>query len=95
MFSDELDAYVNSIVKRICKKHGLKYSDVLQCVFANAESSTTTKKKVNLELINLNNTNYLYDFVSKKVYSYDVNPQLLGVLDEEMNIVKLKQTINC
>lgn len=51
-------------------------------------SSENVKGQGQLELIMIDDANYLYDYISKKVYTFESTPSYVGVLDDhEMRII--------
>lgn len=91
---NELNAYTNNLVRKICSTYGLKYVDVIRTVYDMAPCKTPnqkvkTKNKDALELIVLHGKKYLYCHRTKLVYSYEVNPVLLGRLDKTHNLISV------
>lgn len=91
-FSAELNAYVHTMMNTVSIKYNLPYAELVKLAFAADESSCESDNEdtVELELVCIHNQKYLYDLANRKVYTYDKNRMLIGMLDETLNIVPFK-----
>lgn len=93
-FANELGSFVEGILTKISKEHGIKYNKLLNTVLGehiNTDSYSSDDSENDdddeLEIISQNGIMYMYCVRTRNVYSYKGAPTYLGKMDENMNIV--------
>jgi hypothetical protein len=58
----------------------------------NTNSNSTKSKVINLEYININDIDYLFNPITKYIYDFETKKKL-GKLDNELNIIKRNKNL--
>lgn len=90
----ELESYTAGLLRRIAKKSGIKFEDLVEFAYEYSTSSTSSKnsKNIELEYVSVNSVEYLMNSSTKEIYTFNDNPILIGKLNDynEPILVKVK-----
>lgn len=82
-FSGELESYTRALLRRIAKKTNVSFEQLIDYAFGTDDvvEINTCTSDIELEYLNLNSVEYLFDSNTRYLYSYTTK-EVLGKLNE-------------
>ena len=85
---------INKISKSNKSNNNTQHKHISNNDFENSKYTENKQKKVEVEYLNINNIDYLFNPITKYVYDFETRKKI-GKLDNELNIIKrTKNTIS-